>query len=170
MPLDPPVLLASNTTYYVATLPINGDGDWWGDSFTATFNGLFVGSTTNSVKAPGTVYGPGGYGWPPTGFSLFGSNTTYCVEGMANLPIDQARVAVQNTNLTVRAGGTISVMGFATDQTPINYQWWFGGSPLGGQTSATLMIPSASSGNNGTYYLTATNALGGRSEEHTSEL
>ena len=161
MPLDPPVLLASNTTYYVATLPINGDGDWWGDSFTATFNGSFVGSTTNSVKAPGTVYGPGGYGWPPTGFSLFGSNTTYCVEGMANLPIDQARVGVQTTNLTVRAGGTISVMGFATGQTPINYQWWFGGSPLGGQTSATLTIPSASSGNNGTYYLTATNALGG---------
>jgi len=111
------------------------------------------------VNANGSEYCGGG--WPPSSWSFSNNKFTYVIEGLANLPIDQARVGVQVTNLTVRGGGTISVMGFATGQTPINYQWWFGGSPLGGQTSATLTIPSAGFGNSGTYFLTASNALGG---------
>ena len=35
--LDPPLLLSSNTAYYVAALPTSGDGDWWGDSYTPSW-------------------------------------------------------------------------------------------------------------------------------------
>jgi len=163
MPLDPPVLLLSNVTYYVAAMPTNGDGDLWGDSFTATFNGFFVGATTNiPAEAPTTVYGPGGQ-WPPAGFSFgFSSNTTYCIESMANLPVDQARCSVQFTNVNVAPGNTISVLGFASGQPPITYQWYYNGAPLGGQINPVLTIPNANAAaNNGTYYLTATNSLGG---------
>ena len=158
MPLDPPVLLQSNVTYYVAAMPTNGDGDLWGDSFPATFNAFFLGANTST---PETAYGPGGQ-WPPNGFSLFGAGTTYCVEGLANLPVDQARCAVQATNMDVAPGQTISVLGYASGQLPITYQWYYNGAPLGGQTGPILTIPNATAGaNNGTYYLTATNSLGG---------
>lgn len=161
MPLDPPVLLSSNTAYYVAALPYNGDHDLWGDSFTATFNSFFLGG---NVSAPQTVYGPGNANWPVSGFSSFGSSSTYCVEGMANLAIDHARVGVQGTNVNVATSQTISDLGFASGQPPISYQWWMAGSPptpIPNQTNAMLMIPNAQPANSGTYFLTASNALGG---------
>jgi hypothetical protein len=164
MPLDPPFLLLSNTEYYVAALPYSGDGDLWGDSFSATFNPFFVG--TNSIATNTTVYGPGSSAWPIGGFSVgnFANETTYLVESMANLPVDQARVGVQGTNLAVLVGGTISMSGYATGQQPINYQWFQPGlppAPVLNQTNATLYIPNATAASSGTYYLTASNALGG---------
>ena len=161
MPLNPPVLLSSNTAYYVAALPYNGDHDLWGDSFTATFNSAFLGGL---VSAPQTAYGPGNATWPITGFSTFGSSSSYCVEGMANLAIDQARVGVQGTNVNVATSETIMDLGFASGQQPINYQWWMAGSPptpVANQTNAMLVIPNAQPANSGTYFLTASNALGG---------
>ncbi|HEV2319390.1 MAG TPA: immunoglobulin domain-containing protein, partial [Verrucomicrobiae bacterium] len=167
MPLDPPFLLQSNMTYYVAALPYNGDGDLWGDSFAATFNPFFLGLTTNNfATAPETAYGPGGTAWPIAGFSNFGTNnanTTYCVEGMANLPIDQARVGVQGTNIFA-GPGPLSVVGYASGQPPINYQWWQAGSPptaVPGQNSPNLTFANATPANSGVYFLTASNALGG---------
>ncbi|HEV2453498.1 MAG TPA: LamG-like jellyroll fold domain-containing protein, partial [Verrucomicrobiae bacterium] len=163
MPLDPPFLLQSNTTYYVAALTLNGDGDLWGDTFTATFDPFFVGDTTNTIQAPQTAYGPGGTVWPVAGFSLFGSNSTYCVEGMANLPIDQARVGVQSTNIFA-ASGPLTVVGFASGQQPINYQWWQAGSPptpVAGQTGPDLTFANATSADSGVYFLTASNSAGG---------
>lgn len=165
--LDPPLLLRSNTTYFVAAQPYNGDGDWWGDSFTAAWNGAFVGTTTNTINAPATAYGPapGGNfpGWPPPGgFSTFGSNTTYCVEGMGYIGVGQARVGVQTTNVLLTAGARLLVNGFASGQPPISYQWWqTPNTPVINQTNAILDIPNATTANNGTYYLTASNSLGG---------
>lgn len=161
MPLDPPFLLISNTSYYVAAMPYNGDGDLWGDSFSATFNPYFVGTGVTTVE---TAYGPGNNTWPIPGFSLFGSNTTYCCEGLGNLAVDQARVGVQVTNLAVLTGGTISVFGYASGAQPINYQWYQPGNPpsaVPNQTNSTLTIANAAPGNSGTYYLTASNSLGG---------
>ena len=160
MPLDPPFLLSSNTVYYVAALPYNGDGDFWGDSFSPTWNSFFIGSQATTTRH--TAYGPGVATWPPSTFSTFGNNSTYCVEGMGNLPIDQARVGVQNTNLAYSSGQTVTIVGFASGQPPINYQWWEApNTPLANQTNAILTIPSASTSASGTYYLTASNALGG---------
>ncbi|HEV2328233.1 MAG TPA: LamG-like jellyroll fold domain-containing protein [Verrucomicrobiae bacterium] len=167
MPLDPPLLLMSNTEYVVAAQQFSGDGDLWGDAFYATFNSFFLGQNTNNpLLAPEAVFGPGNGSWPLPGYGLWNvssSNSTYCVEGMANLPIDQARVGVESTNIVVGLGPQ-SVVGFASGQPPINYQWWQAGSPptpVAGQTSPVLTFANATSANSGVYFLTASNALGG---------
>ena len=164
--LNPPLLLTSNTTYFVAAQAASGDGDYWGDSFTAYFNPAFIGGNGLTTNAPETAYGPGTTVWPPTQFGAFGSNTTYCVEGMSYLPVGPAIAGVQTTNFIISAGGTVSVQGFSSGQQPVTNQWWEVGSPnvlISTTTSpyAALTIPNASTANNGTYFMTSTNALGG---------
>ena len=78
------------------------------------------------------------------------------------MEIDQARAGVQVTNVSISAGQTLSVLGFASGQRPISYQWYLAPNTLLPiQTNATLLIPNATTNDSGTYYLTATNALGG---------
>jgi hypothetical protein len=159
MQLDPPLLLSSNTTYYVATLPQSGDGDWWGDSTApAGWNAYFVGTQATTTRQ--TAYAPGGTTWPVTSFSTFGNNTTYLLEGLGNIPQGPAKVDV-TTNLVVATttNQTLSVLGFASGAATISYQWWQApGTRLPYQTNATLYLTNATSG---TYYLTASNSLGG---------
>src|SRR5665213_1094073 len=161
MPLNPPLLLNSNTAYYVAALPASGDGDYWGDSFSATFNSWFVGTQAPATQK--TAYGPGGTTtWPITGFSTFGSGTTYCVEGMAYIQVGAALAEVQQTNVAISAGQALTVNGCASGQVPISYQWYLSsGAAIAGQTNATLAIAKVATNNSGTYYLTASNSLGG---------
>ncbi len=113
------------------------------------------------------VYGPG-YGngvtivWPPPSLSQNGNNNAYGNVSLGYIEIDQARAGVQTTNISVSAGQTLSVLGFASGQQPITYQWYLAPNTLlAGQTSATLAIPNATTNNSGTYFLTASNALGG---------
>ena len=158
--LDPPLLLNSNTSYIVGGTVGNGDGDGWQDAFTATWNTFFVGSTATTTRS--AVYGPGVVGWPPTGFSQNGSDNTYGNVCVGYIEVGQARVGVQTTNVSVGSGATLSVNGFGTGQQPITYQWWLApNTPLNNQTNAILNIPNVTTGNSGTYYLTASNSLGG---------
>ena len=157
--LDPPLLLQSNTVYVLAGMVGNGDGDTWQDLFTPTWNTYFVGSAATTTR--NGIYGPGNATWPPTGFSQYGANETYGNVSLGYIEVGNARVGLQTTNVGISAGQTLSVQGFGTGQQPITYQWYLsGGSPVTGQTNATLVISNAAVGNY-TYYLTATNALGG---------
>jgi hypothetical protein len=156
--LDPPLLLSANTAYYVAALPYSGDGDWWGDSFTPSWYSWIVGSQASTTRQ--TAYAPGGTTWPVTSFSTFGNNTTYLLEGLGNIAQGPAKVGVQ-TNLVVATATnqTLSVLGFASGAATITYQWWLApGTRLPTQTNATLYVTNATTG---TYFLTASNSLGG---------
>src|SRR5208282_4896891 len=42
--LNPPLLLNSNTSYFLAAVPTSGDGDAWPDLFTPTWNPYFIGA------------------------------------------------------------------------------------------------------------------------------
>ena len=164
--LNPPLLLNSNTTYFVAAQTALNDGDTWGDSSTVFWNPFFVGGTTTTTNAPETVYGPGTTVWPPTQFSPFGSNTTYVIEGMGYLAAGSALAGVATTSATFSEGNTISVQGFSSGQQPVTNEWWEAGSPnilISTTTSpyATLNIPNATAANDGTYFMTSSNALGG---------
>ena len=163
MPLDPPLLLSSNTTYLVGGVVGNADGDGWQDAFAPTWNAWFIGSTATTTRH--ALYGPGGtpVAWPPTQFSPNGSNNTYGNVSLGYIEIDQARVGVQTTTVSVSAGSTLSVVGFASGAPTITYQWYTNsiGTPLAGQTSPTLVIANATAANSGTYFLTASNSLGG---------
>lgn len=162
--LNPPLLLSANTAYYVAALPYNGDGDYWLDSFSATFNTAFVGTTAASTRA--TAYGPGNANWPIPSFSTFGSSSTYCVEGLGYIEVGSALAGVLQSNASISAGSTLTVNGCSSGQTPVTNQWWKAGSPnvLVSTTNspyANLVIPSAGTAASGTYFLTSSNALGG---------
>jgi len=161
MPLNPPLLLASNTIYTLVGLATSGDGDAWHDLYTASWNPAITGSAT--VSGGDGIYGPGNSTWPPASTGNNGLNNTYGAPNMANIPIGPAYVGVQQTNLAISAGATLTVLGFATGQTPISYQWYLEttNKPLAGQTNATLSIPNVGTGNSDTYFLIATNSLGG---------
>jgi hypothetical protein len=170
MPLDPPLLLSSNTTYVIASIVVTSDGDTWQDTFTPTWNPFYVGTTATTTRH--AMYGPGGTtAWPPASFSQNGNNNTYGNVSLGYIEIDQARVGVQQTNVSLSAGQTLSVLGFASGQQPITYQWYQApNTPLAGQTSATLVIPNTTTNTSGTYFLTASNSLGGEQSANVTVL
>ena len=164
--LNPPLLLSSNTSYFVAAQAGSGDGDTWGDAATVYWNPFFVGGTTASTNAPEQAYGPGTTVWPPANLSPGGSNSTYVVEGMGYIENGPALAGVATTNAMFSSGSTISVLGFSSGQQPVTNDWWEAGSPnvlISTTTSpyATLSIPNATAANDGTYFMTSSNALGG---------
>ncbi|MGD0260193.1 MAG: immunoglobulin domain-containing protein [Verrucomicrobiota bacterium] len=162
--LNPPLLLSSNTSYFLAALPTSGDGDSWPDLFTPTWNSYFVGANGTGTRTG--IYAPNssaGDTLPPSGgFGAYEGNETYGAPEMAKIPVGPAYVGVQQTNVGTSVGLTLTLAGFATGQLPIMYQWYLApNTALPRQTNATLVISNAQITNSGTYYLTATNALGG---------
>lgn len=161
--LSPPLLLSSNTSYFLAALPTSGS-DSWPDLFTPTWNTYFVGAngsgTRTGIYAPNNASGESLP--PPGGFGAYGGNETYGAGEMANMPVGPAAVGVQQTSVLVSAGQAVMVNGFATGQLPITYQWYLGSlsSPISGQTNAALNIPNSVVTNTGTYFLVASNSLG----------
>jgi len=161
IPLDPPMLLTSNTTYLIASDVINGDGDSWNDATAySSWNPYFVGTTPGSTRNP--RYSAGGAAWPtPPTAGWSADNTSYGNVSVAYIEVDKARVSVTSTNVSVAVGQPLNIVGFASGAPTISYQWFKGGGPLSGKTNSTLSIPSAALSDAGIYYLTATNSLGG---------
>ena len=164
--LNPPLLLNSNTTYFVAAQTYTGDGDTIGNFYTATWNSTFVGGTLATTNEPQKVYGPGTVVWPPTQFTVSSPDSTYLAENMAFIPVGPALAGVATTNAVFYAGNTISVQGFSSGQQPVTNQWWEVGSPnvlISTSTNAfaALSIPNATAANSGVYFMTSSNALGG---------
>jgi hypothetical protein len=164
MPLDPPLLLQANTSYYLAS--VVGPNDQWPDAYTpASWNAWFVGSTASSTRH--AEYGPGYAAgltpaWPPPYMSDNGNNDTYGNVMLGYIEVGQARAGVAQTSVTIPQGQTLNVGGFASGQRPITYQWYeLGVGAVAKQTNVTLVIPNVPTSASGTYYLTATNALGG---------
>ncbi|HWF19026.1 MAG TPA: immunoglobulin domain-containing protein [Verrucomicrobiae bacterium] len=174
VPLDPPVLLSSNTSYIVGGVVSNADGDTWQTTFIPTWNTFFVGSTTTDSRTAvyGAGYAPGvPIAWPPSGFTQNSTNDAYGNVTLGYIEIDQARVGVQTTNISIGTGQTLSVLGFASGQPPITYQWYLAPNTLlTSQTNATLTIPNAATNNSGTYFLTASNVLGGEQSSNVTVL
>ena len=100
------------------------------------------------------------------------TNNTYGNVSLAYIEIDQARVGVQTTTVSISAGQTLSVLGFASGAPTITYQWYTDSinTPLAGQTSPTLIIPNATTNNSGTYFLTASNSIGGEQSVNVTVL
>jgi len=163
MPLNPPLLLSPNTQYIVVGMAGNNDGDGWHDDFTATWNSVFVGTQATATRQ--AIYGPGNTTWPPASFGENGANDTYGAPNLANIPVGPAYVGVQQTTVAISAGQTLTVNGFASGQLPITYQWYSVSNTttnlLSGQINPALVIPNAATTNSGTYFVFATNALGG---------
>ena len=157
--LDPPLLLSSNTTYIVASDVTSGDGDVWANATSyANWNSYFLGGNASACQ---NAYSSGGATWPTPPSGFYGSGQSYGNVSLAYIEVGPARVGVATTSVAVSVGQTISVSGFATGTNTISYLWYKGTTPLLSQTSSTLTINNSALTNSGTYYLTATNSLGG---------
>ena len=165
--LNPPVMLLANTSYYLVGQSYSNDGDWWHDQAVPTWNSYFIGTQATTTRS--STYGNGSSTFPPTSETPSNKNEMYGKPGMANLvlPNDPAYVALTSySTQNLLAGATLTLTGFATGAATINYQWWQNGSALSGLTNQTatntsLTIANVTNSNSGTYYLTATNGVGG---------
>jgi hypothetical protein len=174
--LDPPLILSSNTQYFQAGLPEGSANlDLWPDAFTPTWNTAIVGTTATTTRH--AVYAPNtGAVLPPASFSQNGNNNTYGDSSLAYIPIGPAKCAVQLTNVTFSAGQTVLVTGGASGQGPLTNQWWEVASPTNILISTTanpyanLVIPNTTTNTSGTYFLTASNALGGEQSPNVTVL
>lgn len=66
----------------------------------------------------------------------------------------------QPTDRVVYAGGSVLFNAPAIGQTPVSYQWRFNGTPLGGETSAVLLLPGVQAEHAGNYDVVAQNGFG----------
>jgi autotransporter-associated beta strand protein len=69
-------------------------------------------------------------------------------------------ITTQPTNITVNAGAPVTFVSGASGQPAPTLQWYKNGSPIPGQTNATLSFASAQGSDNGVYSLVAMNAAG----------
>jgi len=175
--LDPPLLLSSNTQYLLAGLPEQNSVDLWPDAFTPTWNPAIIGTSATTTRH--AIYAPNnaaGTQMPPVSFSQNGNNNTYGDASLANIPIGPAKAGVQLTSVTLSAGQTLSVNGFASGEGPVTNQWWEAAAPNNILISTTtnyyaaLVIPNTTTNTSGTYYLTASNALGGEQSSNVTVL
>jgi YVTN family beta-propeller protein len=90
-----------------------------------------------------------------------GDNTVSRIGTLAApLPGAAPAIATQPQSQSVPAGGSVTIAVAASGSTPLSYQWYFGGTPIPGATSASYAISSAQSENAGSYTCTVTNAVG----------
>ncbi len=67
---------------------------------------------------------------------------------------------IEPVNLTVSEGGFAEFTVLAAGTTPLNYQWFWGETPLPGETNSVLVISNAVLANVGAYRAQITNAYG----------
>ena len=70
-------------------------------------------------------------------------------------------VRVQPFSQGAFVGDAVTLSPSISGSSPFTYQWYKNGSPVSGQTGATLTFNPIATGNAGSYYLAVTNAFGG---------
>ena len=96
-----------------------------------------------------------------TTFSVIVSNVACMETNSATLTVlVPPTITTQPTNITVNVGDAVTLVSGASGQPAPTLQWYKNGSPLSGQTNATLTIASAQGSDNGVYSLVAVNTAG----------
>ena len=116
------------------------------------------GATSNTYTTPATVLGDNGSLFTVIVTNVSGTATG----GPATLTVNTAPIITsQPANQTVNAGQTATFSVTATGAGTLTYQWYKGGSAIGGATSSTYTTPATVSGDSGSVFtVTVTNAGG----------
>jgi len=69
-------------------------------------------------------------------------------------------IASPPASLLATLNASVSLNAGAVGARPLSYQWYFNGTPLGGETSAALTLPSFQPANEGSYSVVVTNLYG----------
>ncbi len=99
----------------------------------------------------------------PQAFSVLVSNTFGSVtSSVANLSVVVLPPGIVQppANQVVAAGGSATFSVVASGSPPFNYQWWFMGSPLAGQTNATLALANVATNQAGGYSVSVASSYG----------
>jgi uncharacterized repeat protein (TIGR01451 family) len=140
-------------------------------------------STVFQVGASGTA--PLSYQWMFNGTALGGANASalnlsnvqtnesgnYCVvitnsagaitSSLAVLTVlSPPTVSSQPVDQTIVVGSNVTFQAGVTGSSPLTYQWWFGGTMLSGQTTASLGLSNVQLSQAGGYKLVANNSVG----------
>lgn len=78
----------------------------------------------------------------------------------ARLVVGPPSIAGQPASTTVDEGTSVNLSIAASGDSPLTFQWFKNGVPIPGQTNATFTLPTALSGNAGTYHATVTDPDG----------
>ena len=121
-------------------------------------------SDTNHYSFDTTSFSSGTYRYQVVVNNAQGSSTSSVVT--LNLTAASAPVLANDTTLTppaVFVGGSVQMSAVFNGTLPISYQWMFdnggGAVPLNNATNATYTIPSAALGDNGSYFVIASNRI-----------
>ncbi len=116
------------------------------------------------------VDGVGGavrFGEIPQAIAVDASDTVYTAFAALHVghPSTQPSIPIglatpYQSSQSVGSGQSITLRGMATGTAPLTYQWLLNGTPIAGATTSTLVLPTLSAANNGTYSETTTNAYG----------
>jgi hypothetical protein len=156
--LNPPLFLTNNTSYVLLGEVFSGDGDSWPDVFSPTnWNSYYVG-TGDPAQRIGRFTGSA---WPAPATSGGSANTMYAAPNLAVLPVGLPQITMQQSNLTVYVGDSVTLSSIVDGQAPLTLQWYKAPStPLTGQTNTSLTLANLTQANSGSYYIIGTNPSG----------
>jgi hypothetical protein len=77
-----------------------------------------------------------------------------------NYSLPSLGVTIQPPSQTVLAGSTVTFTANATGTPPFSYQWYFGGNPIVGATSSTLVLNNVQPSQSGPYTVTVSDQTG----------
>ncbi|MDB6123211.1 MAG: Immunoglobulin I-set domain protein [Pedosphaera sp.] len=156
--LNPPFVLTNNTAYIFAAEVFSGSGDVWPDVFVPTnWNTYFVGANDGTTRA--ARFGSGT--WPSAITSGTAANAMYAAGNLAVLPIGLPTVAMQQSNITIYAGQSVTLSTTVNGEAPLTLQWYKAPSTLlPGQTNTSLVLSNLAVSASGDYYAIATNPQG----------
>ncbi|HEU5123948.1 MAG TPA: LamG-like jellyroll fold domain-containing protein [Verrucomicrobiae bacterium] len=159
-PLDPPMVLTNNTQYLLGAETFAGV-DPWGNSYPI--------SDLNPYFATACAATYWGAAWPGGGASGRYAGQMYSAPNLAILSLPTPSAFVQPTEVTDYVGFSATLRGTVSGEAPVVVQWYKSpGTALPGQTNLNLVFNSLTMGDNGSYYLLASNTVTGQTGQSAS--
>lgn len=174
------VVAVSSGYYHTLVLKSDGTVFAWGDNYFGQTNipaglsnvvEIAAGGVHNlALRRDGTVVAWGNYdqysgAWVPSNLtnvvaiSAGGGYSAAIVQNPAT-PIPPSVWWPGPTNRILTAGRTVMFVPIVNGSRPMNFQWFYNGAPLSGQTNRWLELPFLTEQRSGSYYFTVTNRYG----------
>ena len=132
-----------------------------GDPLTVEF--FLNGTSLGSLSAPPYRIAVNGLGPGNYTFSATASDSGGLTASATNLVTINGQQPTINTgpqSQTVNAGSDVTFTVQANGSRPLSYQWFFGTTAIGGQTTPSLLLTNVSSADSGSYTVQVFNAFG----------